>query len=73
MFINEYIYKNIAKYKKTFFEEMRLLLPYFVKFFKDGFILEKNYLNNCIVKKLDQRLIIIIIYNKSIFLANNKH
>lgn len=52
---------------------MRLLLFYLVKFSENNSILEKNYPNDCIVKKLDQRSIIMIIYNKSIFLANDGH
>lgn len=44
-------------------------------FFENSFILLKNYLDDCKIKKLDQKsdqkLIILIIYSKIIFLANN--
>ena len=54
------------------FKEIRLFLLYFVEFSKDNSILVKNYLNNCAIRKLDQRLIIIISYNRSKFLAYNR-
>lgn len=37
--------------KKTFLEEMRLLLPYFVEFDKDDSILEKDYPDDCTVER----------------------
>ena len=71
MFINKHKCKDVVEYKKTFFEEMRLLLPYFVGFSEDDAILEKDYLDNCVVGRPDQRTIIMITYDESIFLANN--
>lgn len=52
---------------------MRLLLPYFVEFFKDSSILEKDYSDDCAIEGPNQKPIIIIIYNKSKILANNRH
>lgn len=52
---------------------MKKLLPYFVEFSKDRSILPKKYLKNCIIKELNQRLIIMIIYNENTFLANNRY
>ena len=39
---------------------MKLLLPYFVKFSKDGSILKKDYPNDCTVKRPDWKSIIMI-------------
>lgn len=52
---------------------MRLFLPYFVEFFKDGSILEKDYSDDCAIEGHNQKPIIIIIYDKSKFLANDRH
>ena len=70
-FFNEYKCKNVVEYQKLFIEEIRAQFLYFVKFNKDDTILFKEYPNDCIVRSLNQRLIIIIIYNKSIFSTNN--
>lgn len=43
----------------------------FIKFSNNRSILLEVYLNNCIVRDLNQRIIIIIIYDKSIFFVNN--
>lgn len=48
-------------------------LSYFIRFFKDGTILLKKYLNNCAGEKPDWRPIIIITYDKYIFSAKNEH
>lgn len=52
-------------------DKMKAFLPYFVEFNKDGLILLKVYLKNCIVGNLNKRPIIIITHNKSNFLAND--
>ena len=44
-----------------------------MEFFNNDSILPKTYPNNYIIKKSNQRFIIIIIYNKSIFFANNSY
>lgn len=46
---------------------MKSLLSYFAKFFEDDAIVPKEYLDNCVVKGPDWRLIIMIIYDKSTF------
>ena len=43
MFIDKYKYKNIVQYRKLFFKKIKLFLFYYIKIFKDDFILEKNY------------------------------
>lgn len=50
---------------------MKVLLPYFVEFQKDGTILFKEYLDNCIDDGLDQQSIIMITNYKNTFSANN--
>ncbi len=50
---------------------MKSLLPYFVEFFDDRSILPKIYPDDCAVKRSDQRHIIMITYDKSIFSAND--
>lgn len=52
---------------------MKSLLLYLVEFSKDESKLPKEYPNNCTIGNLDQRLIIIIINDKSIFSANNSY
>lgn len=52
---------------------MKSSLSYLVKFLEDNTILSKKYLDNCALGEPDWRLIIITIYNKSIFFANNNY
>lgn len=44
----------MVKYQKTFLEEINLLLPYLIKFKKDGTIILKKYANNYAVKNPNQ-------------------
>lgn len=50
---------------------MKLFLSYFVEFEKNDKILSKRYTSDCAVKKPDTWPIMMIIYNKSIFFAND--
>ena len=61
----------MVQYKKTFLEEMKSLLSYFVEFSNDRSILPKIYLEYCAVGGPDQRLVIIITNDKNTFYANN--
>lgn len=61
----------MIEYQRIFLEKIKTLLPYFVKFKKDGTILPKKYSEDCIVGGLDWQSIIMVIYNKSIFSAND--
>ena len=61
----------MVKYKKILLSKIKLLLSYYIKFLNDRSILSRIYHNNCIVKRLNQKLIIIIIYNKNIFSIND--
>ena len=49
------------EYQKTFLEKMKSLLSYFIELKKNDKILPKKYLSNCIVRRLDEQPIIIII------------
>lgn len=60
----------MLKYKKIFLNKIKLLLFYFIKFFDDWSMLSKIYSENCIIG-IDQKPIIMIIYDKSTFFANN--
>lgn len=50
---------------------MRLLLPYFVEFSKDGLILTKFYFEDYAVARTNQKPIIRITNSKSIFSIND--
>lgn len=71
-FFNSHKYKDMIKYRKRFLNEVKARLPYFVQFSENGSMLSKVYPQNCAVKKMDEKLIIMITYNKKIFLANNR-
>lgn len=47
------------------------LEPYFVKFNEIKTMKKKEYLLDCTIKGVNRRPVIIIIYNKSIFSAND--
>ena len=49
VFFDEHKCKDVVEYWKFFLEEMKALLPYFVKFKEDGIILPKEYSNDCAV------------------------
>lgn len=61
----------MLKYRKKILNEIKSLLSYFIEFSNDKSILPKIYSENCVVDDLIWRLIIMIIYNKSIFFVNN--
>lgn len=52
-------------------KEIKSFLLYFIKFEENSKILPKKDLSNFVIKKPDQQLIIMIIYNKSIFFVDN--
>lgn len=70
-FLDKHEEKDMVEYKKTFLNEIKLLLPYFVEFFNDGSMLSITYFENCIMDSPDQKLIIIMTYHKSTFSINN--
>lgn len=50
---------------------MKLLLPYFIKFLIDNTMVPNKYLYDCTMRRLEKRQVIINIYDKSVFLAND--
>ncbi len=71
VFFDRHERENVIEYRETFLNQMKSLLPYFVQFFEDNTIVPKEYLDYCAVMGLDQRLIILITYDKSTFSAND--
>ena len=71
MFFDGHEREDVMEYRERFLNEMKSLLPYFAKFFENGIIVPKEYQDNCTVGRSDQRLIIMITYNKSTFSTNN--
>lgn len=61
----------MIEYKKTFLKKIKSLLSSFVEFFNNKSILLKIYSENCAINNLNQRLIIMITYNKNTFFINN--
>ena len=65
--------EDVVEYWKTFLEEMKSLLSYFVQFQDDGTILPKEYPEDCAVGGPNRRPIIMITHNESTFLANDSY
>ncbi len=63
--------EDVVEYRGIVLEEMKALLPYFVKFKEDSTILPKKYPENCAVGSSNRRPIIMITHDKSTFSANN--
>lgn len=61
----------MVEYKKNLLNKMKNLLFYLIEFSENKFIILKKYLKDYTINKLNNQLIIMIIYNKSIFLAND--
>lgn len=61
----------MIKYEEILLNEIKSLLSYFMEFSKDELILSKIYLDNSVVGRSNQKLIIMIIYDKNILSVNN--
>lgn len=61
----------MIEYKEILLSEIKSLLSYFMEFSKDELILPKIYLNNSVVGGSNQKLIIMIIYDKNTLSTNN--
>lgn len=72
IFVDKHEQTNIVEDHRTVFKRLEELKPYIIKFKKDSKIKPKIYSANCIIGKDKQQLIIVIIYNKYIFSANNE-
>lgn len=71
MFLDGHEWKDVKEYRETFLHRMKLLLLYFIEFSGDGTIVSKKYLSDCAIRGPEKRSIIMIIYDKSKFSANN--
>lgn len=72
MFFNGHKQKDIKEYREIFLHEIKLFLPYFVKFSENSAIVSKEYLNDCVIGESKKRPINLIIHNESIFFANDR-
>lgn len=72
MFFNGHKRENVIEYQETFFNEMKSFLPSFVNFFEDDTMVLKKYPHDYAVKKPDQRSIVMITYDESIFSTKNR-
>ena len=70
-FFNGHEREDVVEYWEIFLEEMKSLLPYFVKFKEDGRILPKEYPSDCAVRGPDRRPIIMITHDESTFSVND--
>lgn len=61
----------MIKNKEIFLNKIKSLLPYFMGFFDNRSILLKIYSKNCVLGGLDQKPIIMIIYDENTFFTNN--
>lgn len=51
---------------------MKLLLSYFVKYSDNSIIILIEYPSDCIIRELEKKLVIMIIYDESIFFAKEE-
>lgn len=59
------------EYRKSFLNKIKSLFSYLMKIFKNRSILPKKYPDDYIINSSDQKLVIIIIFDKNIFFAND--
>lgn len=71
MFIYKYKQSEVVEDYNNFLKKIKEFKLYIVEFEKNGIIKAKIYLSDYIVKKLNQYLIIVIIYDEYIFFTNN--
>ena len=72
IFIDSYECENIIKNWHNFLKIIQDYMSYLVEFNINKSIKEKSYSSNYIINDPNWQLLIIIIYDKSIFLANNE-
>lgn len=72
IFIDGYERADLVKNCANFLKKIKKLNLFLVEFNKDGTIKPKIYFFNCIVENEDFWPIIVITYNKYIYLANNR-
>lgn len=50
VFFDGHKFEDVIEYQETFFNEIKSLLLYFIKFYKDSIIVPKEYLNDYALK-----------------------
>lgn len=70
--MDKYNKANIIKDCRNLIKKIEKLKLYMLKIYEIDIIKSKIYFSNYIFKRKNQQLIIMIIYNKYIFFANNK-
>jgi len=71
VFIDGHERPDVVDYRQQFVAEMHRLSPYLVEFESDGKIKDKSYPANCEVGGSEDRPIIVITHDESIFSAND--
>lgn len=61
----------MIKYYAQFFKKLKTLGYYLIKFYNNYFIKEKVFFLNYVINDQNKRPLILILYNKNIFLVNN--
>lgn len=69
MFINRNKNQILLKITIFFLKRLKKLKPYLVDFNKDNTMKKKDYLANCTISDSDCQPVIMIIYDKYIFLS----
>ena len=65
--------EDVIEYREIFLNEMKSLLPYFAEFFEDDTMVPKEYPDDCVGGRPDQRPIIMITHDESTFSANDRY
>lgn len=71
VFINRHERLDMVEYRNKFLSEMKALKPYLVEFEEDSSIKSKVYPENCTVRGLEKRPVILITHDESTFNAND--
>ena len=72
IFVDGHKRLDIMEDWKNFLQKMEELKPYIVEFDKNCAMKPKIYPADCVVREINQRPIIIIIYDECTFLANDR-
>ena len=71
VFFNGYKWPDMVEYWAQFLKKLEALGSYLVKFYNNSSMEKKAYFLDCAVNGPNKRPVILITYDKSIFLANN--
>lgn len=64
--------EDMVEYRKTFLNKMKVIFTYFMQFSKNALILLKDYPKIYIIVGPNKWSIIMITFNRSTFLTNNR-